>query len=184
MVHALALAAALAAAPAVSPEVPVAVQLSREVLTPEMWKRTLDGMVGQYAAHFRAMAERNGGTADAGLEGALRKLYEEILPYAELVDLQASLLQKHFSEAELAELRDFYRSPLGAKMRDRMPEIAQDALGLGIQKVEGKMGRIGEALRPHFHMPRREDSGDPPAKPTPSKAKQGAGGSAQPPPGR
>jgi hypothetical protein len=99
----------------------------------------------------------------------MRRLYDDSIPYGEVIDLQASLLQKYFTEAELVQLRDFYRSPLGRKILDRMPEIQQDAIGLTRQKVD--MQRIGEALRPHFHMPSNgEGSAASPPKSEPSSA--------------
>lgn len=187
MVHALALAAVLAAGPAregndarPGKEVPIAVQVARELLTPGLWDRMLNGIVAQYAAQFRAMAEKNGGTADAGLEAAMRRLYDDSIPYGEVIDLQASLFQKYFTDAELVQLRDFYRSPLGMKMRDRMPEIQQDAIALTLEKVD--MQRIGEALRPHFHMPSNGEgsAAEPPKSGPPSAPEPGASQKANP----
>jgi hypothetical protein len=176
MFHALALAALLAAAPGEATPgagsakgTSIAAQVAREFLTPDLWERTLKGIIAQYAAQVRAAAQQSGGTVDAGLEATMRRLYDEIIPYGEVVELQASLLQKHFTNSELVKLRDFYRSPLGVKMRDRMPEIQQEALARVLQKVD--MERIGEALRPHFHMPSKgDDPGAAPEKPQPSGA--------------
>jgi hypothetical protein len=82
--YVLELAAVLAASPARESsdagqvrEVPLAVQVAREVLTPELWERTLHGIITQYAARLRAMAEQRGGTVDAGLEDTLRRIYDE-----------------------------------------------------------------------------------------------------------
>jgi hypothetical protein len=185
--YVLAVAAVLAATPPNESsdaghvrEVPLAVQVAREILTPELWDRTVNGIVAQYAAQVRAMAQQKGGTVDAGLEATLRRLYDELTPYSWAVDLEASLLQKHFTEAELVQLRDLYRSPLGMKMRDRFPEIQQDAVGLELQKLD--MERIGKALRPHFHAPSTcDDSDDAPPNSAPaSAAERGAGARAKP----
>ena len=171
-IGALALAAVLASAPAAATsagdapakEVPVAVQVARELLTPELWSRTLDGIVTQLAGQLRGMAEQNGGTVDAGIEPELRRMYDGMMPYAEVIDMQAGLLQKYFTDPELVQLRDFYRTPLGKKVRDRMPELQQDALGYALQKVQS--AGFGESLRAHVHMP--GDGADAPGEKQPA----------------
>jgi len=164
MIHALALVAVLAS---VSPNrtadtrsvknVSLAVQVAREFLTPQLWNRTVNSLVAQYAAQLRAMAARNGGTVDDGLEAALRQIYDEYLPYSAVIDLQAKLLERHFAKAELVQMRRLYRSPLGIKMRDRMPEIQQDAVQMTLQKLNA--ARISEVLRSHLHLPSNPAAG-------------------------
>lgn len=134
---------------AVAKEPPLAVRVAREFLTPDLWSRYIDATVAEYAAKYRATAEQHGATADAGLEPALRAFYVKTLPYEELLDLEASLLQKHFTEAELQELLRFYQSPLGRKMVEKMPELQRDALALEMQKLS--LEEMGTVMRPHFH---------------------------------
>ncbi len=133
----------------VATEPPTAVRLAREFLTAELWSRYLDGTVAEYAAKYRATVEKRGGTADAGLESAIRDYYAKTLPYEEVLDLEASLLQKHFTEPELQELLRFWQTPLGRKMRDKMPEVQRDNLALAMQKVS--LEELGAVMRPHFH---------------------------------
>jgi hypothetical protein len=130
-------------------EPPTAIRLAREFLTPELWNRYLDGAVAEYAAKYRATVEKRGGTADAGLETAIRNYYAKALPYEEVLDLEASLLQKHFTEPELQELLRFWQTPLGGKMRDKMPEVQRDNLALAMQKVS--LEDLGAVMRPNFH---------------------------------
>lgn len=103
----------------VAKEPPTAVRLAREFLTPDLWSRYLDSTVAGYAAKYRATVERRGGAADAGLESAIRDYYAKALPYDEVLDLEASLLQKHFTEPELQELLRFWQTPLGRKSGTR-----------------------------------------------------------------
>lgn len=151
--------------PAAAKEPPLAVQVAREFLTPEFWSRYVDASVAEYAAKYRATVEKHGGTADAGLEPALRDFYVKALPYKELLDLEASVLQKHFTESELQELLRFYRTPVGRKMLEKMPEVHRDALALAMQKFS--LEELGAAMRPHFHGP---------AVPTKPDAKTGTSG--------
>lgn len=135
--------------PAAAKELPLAVRVAREFLTPESWSRYVDATVAEYAAKHRATAEARGATADAGLEPALREFYLRALPYEEVLDLEASLLQKHFTDAELQELLRFYRTPVGRKMLEKMPEVRRDALALAMQKFS--LEDLGAVMRPHFH---------------------------------
>lgn len=145
----LALALVAGTHPAAAKEPPLAVRVAREFLTPEFWGQYVDATVAEYAAKYRATAEARGATADAGLEPALRDFYVKALPYEEVLDLEASLLQKHFTEAELQELLRFYRTPVGRKMLEKMPEVHRDALALAMQKFS--LEELGAVMRPHFH---------------------------------
>jgi hypothetical protein len=118
------------------------------------------------------MAEQNGGTVDAGLQPELRRLYDAMMPYGEVIDMQAGLLTKYFTDAELVQLRDFYRTPVGKKVRDRMPELQQDALGYALQKVQA--AGFGESLRAHVHVP--GEGADAPEGKQPAGAKPAAAG--------
>jgi hypothetical protein len=142
---------ALVAGPfsAVAKDPPTAVRLAREFLTPDLWSRYLDATVAEYAAKYRSTVEKRGGTADAGLETAIRDYYAKALPYQDVLDLEASLLQKHFTEPELQELLRFWQTPLGRKMRDKMPDVQRDAMALAMQKVS--LEDLGAVMRPHFH---------------------------------
>jgi hypothetical protein len=169
LLAAIAVAAAALAeaqAPAGGQDAPLAAQVAREMLTPEMWRRTVEGIVKQTAERFRAMAAQSGGSTDDGLEPAVRKLYDDLLPYGDVVQLQSDLLAKNFTAPELTQLRDFYRSPLGAKVRDRLPEMMQEGLLLGLQRVQAQQSKIDQALAPHFHPP------DQPAAKKPARAKK------------
>ncbi len=155
MLSTIIVAAVLAAAPA-APKQPAsqetaAVQLAREVMPLQSYQRLIDVITVQVAQQIRAVAVQNGARVDAGLDDAVRKLYVESLPYSEMVDLQAGLLEKYFSDAEIVQIRDFYRTPVGAKMRDRMPEIMQDAMAFAMQKVQGKSQEIREQMKRYIH---------------------------------
>lgn len=130
-------------------EPPTAVRLAREFLTPELWNRYLDAHVAEYAAKYRSTVAKRGGTADAGLETAIREYYSKVLPHDEMLDLEASLLQKHFTEPELQELLRFWQTPPGRKMRDKMPDVQRDSLALAMQKLSLK--DLGAVMCPHFH---------------------------------
>ncbi len=155
MLSTIIVAAVLAAAPA-APKQPAsqetaAVQLAREVIPLQSYHRLIDGITVQVAQQLRAAAVQSGARIDAGFDDALRNLYVELLPYSDMVDLQARLLGKYFSDAEIVQIRDFYRTPVGAKMRDRMPDVMQDAMAFAIRRVQDKSQAIQERMKQYIH---------------------------------
>jgi hypothetical protein len=170
MLQMLALAALLTAAPAAdstgapAAEASLAVQVASEWLSPERWEGLRAASAAQYVAFFRSQVEKAGGVVDDGLEAAVRTWLDEMIPFSKALDIQASLLRKHFTDVELAQLRDFYRSPLGKKVLERMPEIQKDSLGLWFQAQD--MAKLREFLRPHIHRP-----SEPAAAPSPGSRK-------------
>lgn len=170
MLHTVALAVLLAAPapakPAAEANAPrLSVQVAREVLTPTLWSSTLDQLVPQVANQVREMVAAEGGTVDDGLEAAIRRIYDRAIPYEYVADLQAGLLEKNFTAAELGELRTFYRSPLGRKMLDRMPSITADATAAAMERIQGLASEFKEQLEPLIHLPQE------PAEPVPAVAK-------------
>jgi hypothetical protein len=158
MLHALVLSAVVAAAPAqnaaaLNAEAPLAVQVARELVTPELWDASLGAVIPQVAGQIREMVTHGGGTVDDGIEGAIRELYDLAIPFADVVDLQAGLLEKNFTQAELLELRTFYRTPLGRKVIARMPGLTADAMAAGMDKMRSRQGEFERVLAPHIHMP-------------------------------
>jgi hypothetical protein len=73
----------------------------------------------------------------------------------ELLDLIADLYARNFTAAELRQIGDFYRGPLGQKFLEKMPIIAQESMAIGQkwgQTVAGEMrSKIIEELRKRGH---------------------------------
>lgn len=165
MIQMIALAVLLAGAPDVeapgtTTEETIAVQVAREWLSPARWEELRAASAAQYATFFRSQVEKSGGEVDDGLEAAVRSWLDEMIPYAKALDIQSSLLRKHFSDVELTQLRAFYRSPLGKKVLERMPEIQRDSLGLWFQEQD--MSKLRAFLRPHIRLPNDRASTQPP----------------------
>jgi hypothetical protein len=51
----------------------------------------------------------------------------------EMATITAHAYAKHFSESELKELLEFYSTPLGAKLCDKLPEIQQELYQVGAE---------------------------------------------------
>jgi hypothetical protein len=60
----------------------------------------------------------------------------------DLVDLMEPIYRKHFSESELDEIIRFYKSPVGLKLSEKTPAIAQESIQAGQvwgQKIGGNI---------------------------------------------
>ena len=67
-------------------------------------------------------------------ERFVAEMQEILLPRLdELTALVATIWVEHFSEEELVELIEFYSTPLGLKLIQRQPEIAQSAMREGLK---------------------------------------------------
>jgi hypothetical protein len=90
--------------------------------------------------------------------------YDKIMPLmveemsariAEFAEAMTLIYARHFTVAELRQIQAFYNTPVGQKLLDRMPAIAQESMTLGqkIGEAIGKdvQGRIIEELRKRGH---------------------------------
>jgi uncharacterized protein len=145
----LAAAGARAAPPAAKPA-PISVELARYVLPEENWNRTLDGITRQTAQYLVQMSERQGAKLPQELVERMMRELAGILSYAEIVDLQASVLATHYTEPELKALLAFYKTPLGQKTIRVMPEIAQDVNGQMMTTLQSRIPAVMERFRPEL----------------------------------
>lgn len=138
---------ARAAGPA-KPE-PLAVQLSRFVFPEENWNKLMGGLTAQMRQvlleRLEVMADAE---AAAEIGDAIAAEVKTFFTYQEILDIQASLLAKHYTDAELRQLFAFYRSPVGQKAIRIMPEVAQDANGQLMVIVQQRMPAMMERLKP------------------------------------
>jgi uncharacterized protein len=147
--------AALAAAVALPPlaragaEVnAVAVEVSRFVLPEENWNRLQQAMDDQVRQMVEHTLQQAGAKAPAELPARLAEETHKLLTYGELVDLQAGLLAKYYTEAEMKELLAFYRTPIGQKQIRVMPEMLQDVNNHMMQLLQQRLPPMMERLRP------------------------------------
>jgi hypothetical protein len=124
---ALLAAAGLPLAAAAADPAPVAVELSRLALPEQNWKRMMRSGSEQVRQYIEATVRQSGATVPPDFSERVVAEFERIMPsYQEVLDLQAGLLVKHYTEPEMRELLAFYRTPLGQKAIRVMPEISAD----------------------------------------------------------
>lgn len=86
----------------------------------------------------KALLERYQAKADTALDKAIgwKKLEPELV----------SIYTSQFTERELAELIEFYESPLGKKMLDKLPELNARSAQLTQKKLEAAVPEVNKLL--------------------------------------
>lgn len=69
----------------------------------------------------------------------LRAWWSELFSWDEMRNVYADLYMAVFSEQELRELVEFYRSPIGRKLITRMPELMQRSMQASMERVQRLM---------------------------------------------
>jgi hypothetical protein len=90
--------------------------------------------------------------------------YDAIMPmladafapyYSAMVDDIATVYANNFTAAELREIEAFYRQPIGQKLLEKTPVLAQQSMQVGQdvsrKAAEDLKGRLTEALRQKGH---------------------------------
>jgi uncharacterized protein len=175
--YAAAVLAFLAFAPApfaraAEPAEPLAVQLSRFVLPEENWNRAIEGVTAQVQGALEQQLEAAGGAEfRVEVQAAVAAEMKLFFTYQEIVDLQAGLLAKHYTDDELREVFAFYRTPVGQKAIRIMPEVAQDLNGLVMARIQERMPAMMARLKPIIEKAVEKAAGKEDAAPEPAPAK-------------
>ena len=134
-----------AAAPA-RREVP-AVVLSRFVLSEAAWSRMQAGTAAQLQRYIEAALRESGTEPPKDFAARFSAEFLGIISYQEVIDLQAGLLAKYYTDAEIKELLAFYKTPLGQKMIRAMPEVSQDVNGQMLAIVQRRLPGLIEKMQ-------------------------------------
>jgi hypothetical protein len=72
----------------------------------------------------------------------------------EIIKLSVPVYVKHFDEEELGALAEFYESPLGKKVIQKMPMVMQESLAVGNEYAQRKATEIIGRLKGEGYEPR------------------------------
>jgi hypothetical protein len=114
-----------------------AAELAAAVLPQGQYKEMIDQIVAATVQGIEAELRQKGKSMPDGVEGRFRAEMEKLLPYQEMLDMQAGLLAKYYTLDEINQLGAFYRSPVGQKSLKVMPAVMADSMGM----VQSKMMR-------------------------------------------
>ncbi|HEX8245666.1 MAG TPA: DUF2059 domain-containing protein [Longimicrobium sp.] len=82
-----------------------------------------------------------------GMETVLRQFFARYLSWNNLKAQYADLYANAFSEEELREMADFYRTPVGQKMALSAPALMRQGAELGERTVREHMPELQEMIR-------------------------------------
>lgn len=77
----------------------------------------------------------------------IRKFYTETMDWTVLGPQYARLYADNFSEPELREMAAFYRTPLGAKMLNKLPDVMMQSNTIIEARLQESMPRLMERLQ-------------------------------------
>ena len=120
--------------PAATPSGPAS-ELARALLTQEQWSKVLDSYASSLAGQVSEALLSRGEKVPDDLRPKLRGELDRALPYQQTVQAQAEALSKALTPDELKRTAAFYRSPLGRKVLERLP----DAQSAAAQQLQGRL---------------------------------------------
>ncbi len=150
LVLAVLLVGAVPAGASAGDAVPVAVELSRLTMPEDNWNKMMRDTSEQTRQYVEASIRQAGGTLPPEFAARFAEEFGRIYTYQEIMDIQAGLLVKHYTDAELRELLAFYRTPLGRKAIRIMPEVMADVNGQVMAMLQQRMPAMLERLKPIF----------------------------------
>ncbi len=121
-----------------------AVALARFVLSEETWRKMQAGTAAQLQQYIEGTLRQSGSTIPAGFAARFSREYLTLVSYQEMIDLQASLLAKHYTADEVRGLLAFYATPLGQKVIRVMPEVSQDLTGQMLTLIQQRLPALVE----------------------------------------
>jgi len=93
-----------------------------------------------------------------------RKVYVKIFTSPTIKKKIANLYEKHFTHAEILELTEFYRSPLGQKTLTGMPSIMKDVMEVAMPAMQKEMDafqqKVAEIVEKHQPAPAPDEEED------------------------
>jgi hypothetical protein len=100
-------------------------------------EESVDGVLTLQIAQNPALAEH---------KEALRAFLEKYIGWQALKDDLTAMYLQAFTEAELAEMNDFYSSPTGQKVLQRLPELVQQRNQLAMRRLQEHIGELQQEI--------------------------------------
>ncbi len=133
---------------------PLAVELAKLSLPKANWETMMSDTVAQVREQIEGAMRQQGKEPPADTGKAIAATMAEVMPtYQEMIDLQASLLAKHYAPGELQQLVAFYRTPLGQKTIDVQPRVLRDVNAYTSTRLAERMPQAMQRLADRLASP-------------------------------
>jgi hypothetical protein len=129
---------------------PLHLQLARAVFPHERWERLVSKASLELTQQL-AVASQGHFQLDPDFADHLRREYERMAPYEELIGTQARILDRQYTATEQKQLLAFYRSPLGKKSVLLIHDLTTYSDQEMQQKVHAGIGDALTRLKPLVH---------------------------------
>jgi len=116
--------------------------------TRQMIDQMGEAIEGMMASQFKSMDLPPEGKEAA--EGAQKEIMEwmgDFLDWEKMRDMYVDIYVDVFTEEELVELTQFYKSPLGRKLVEKMPELMQKSMQKTQAIMQKKMPELQQRIR-------------------------------------
>lgn len=127
----------------------LALTLSKLMLTDENYTQTLE----QMSAGISQSMAASGGQLPPDFADKMVKVVREALPRSEMLQFNAQVYGSRFSDPELQQIIEFYKTPTGAKILREMPSITRD---VSIKVGQLIPQRLPQLMQKHGLMPKRD----------------------------
>ena len=117
------------------PPPPAARDLAKALLTEDQWNKVLDSYASSLSGQVSQSLLSSGEKVPEDLRPTLRAELGKALPYQQTIQAQAEALSKELTPDELKRTAQFYSSPLGRKVLEKLPE-AQASVA---QQLQGRL---------------------------------------------
>ncbi|HTV24061.1 MAG TPA: DUF2059 domain-containing protein [Polyangiaceae bacterium] len=102
----------------------LAMTLSKIVLSDEIYSQTLQQVTAGMAQGMAASM----GSLPPDFAEKMEKVMRDALPRKEMLEFNAQVYGSRFSDPELQQIIDFYKTPTGGKILREMPGISRDVM--------------------------------------------------------
>jgi hypothetical protein len=117
-----------------SPEALAAAKELMAIMSPDMMRQMMQGMVGQM---WPQLERSFGPKIDAATSAELRAEFESTLQQwvTDTMQDMPPIYARYFTVAELRELAAFYKTPVGAKALSQMPRVMADFTAIMLPRM-------------------------------------------------
>lgn len=117
--------------------------------TMDMEATLKDSLSSVYDAQMAQFAKM--GMSQEGIVKLKKEMLDftlEIMPWSELEPEMIRVYASYFTAAELDELNKFYQSETGKKAAKLMPQLMEEGMQLGQQRVQAHVGELQQRIAP------------------------------------
>ncbi len=85
----------------------------------------------------------------------MKKFFSKYMSYASLKDDLITTYVDAFTEKELKEITAFYKTPVGKKMVEKMPELMSKGMEIGMKRVQDNQAELQKMIQEEVAKPKQ-----------------------------